>query len=451
MRILFVLHQFFPLHVTGTEQYARALALTLRSAGHEVEVFAFEPLVQYAADGAMSFRRIDDIDGIPVHRFGLHPVTAPNRELAETENPLVGEIYRDLLDDASFDLVHVFHPRHMGEAAIAGPAERGIPVVVNLMDFWFLCPNFILLQRDGSLCEGPPEGGWGCVRCLDPELHESLEALGLSESVRRIADLSSSRGQQAASPVRRAKALLGRKERMLSYLRRADLAIAPSEFLRQKFIEHGHPAAHLRRLAYGLDPDRFAGAPAKKPEPASPVLDIGYVGSITHHKGVHVLLDAVAALPDAPLAVHIYGDPRSQPGYSDRLIEETVDPRVTFHGRFDPEQLGQVLAGLDLLAVPSLWYENTPFSVLEALWFGLPVFASDLGGISEIVHDGTNGRVFAAGDAAALARCLQDALDHPESLAVAPDAKPASIAQNVEELVSIYRELIPADAAETES
>jgi len=437
------LHQFFPLHVTGTEQYARALALEMRGRGHDVRVFAFEPLVQYAADGAMCFERDEVVDGIPVHRFGLHPVTAPNRELCETENPIVGEVYRRFLDRETFDLVHVFHPRHMGEAAIAGPAERDIPVVVNLMDFWFLCPNFILLRRDGALCDGPPEGGWGCVGCLDPKLAETLDELDIKTPLAAIGAEAGSRGEHAATPVRRAHALLGRKERMLSYLARADAAIAPSRFLRGMFEQHGHPKAHMHLVPYGLDPDRFADAPAKKPSPGRPQLDVGFVGSITRHKGVHVLLDAVGQLADERIRVHVWGDPRSQPGYSDTLVQATDDPRVAFHGRFDAEDLGKVLASLDVLVVPSLWYENTPFSVLEALWFGLPVFASDLGGISEIVHHGKNGMVFPAGDSGALAACLQRALDDPEAaLTVRAGDRPGSIQDNVDTFLRLYEELV---------
>jgi glycosyltransferase involved in cell wall biosynthesis len=60
--------------------------------------------------------------------------------------------------------------------------------------------------------------------------------------------------------------------------------------------------------------------------------------------------------------------------------------------------------------VPSLWYENTPFSALEALQVGLPVVGSDLGGIAEIVQHEHNGLLFPAGDAAALAATIERVL-----------------------------------------
>ena len=93
------------------------------------------------------------------------------------------------------------------------------------------------------------------------------------------------------------------------------------------------------------------------------------------------------------------------------------DRRVRFCGAFPRAQLGAVLAGLDALVVPSQWYENTPFVVLEAMAAGVPVLASDLGGIAEVVEHEHNGELFPRGDAAALARAMVRLTQQPDRLA----------------------------------
>jgi glycosyltransferase involved in cell wall biosynthesis len=186
--------------------------------------------------------------------------------------------------------------------------------------------------------------------------------------------------------------------------------------------------------------------PPKKAAPGRPHLDVGYVGSISRHKGVHVLLEAMRRLDTRDVRLHIHGSRASQPGYSEALVDGIDDPRVTFHGAFAPAELGRVLAGLDVLVVPSLWYENTPFSVLEALHAGVPVVASDLGGIAEIVVPGQSGMLFPAGDAAALAAVLaRIAADPQRELALQP-TRPPDIAENVVRLREIYDDLVTARA-----
>ena len=78
--------------------------------------------------------------------------------------------------------------------------------------------------------------------------------------------------------------------------------------------------------------------------------------------------------------------------------------RITFRGPYGHEELAEAISSIDVLVVPSVWYENTPFVVLEAFATGRPVIASDLGGLSELVKDGVNGRTFRAGDPGALMR-----------------------------------------------
>lgn len=408
MKVLFVLHQYLPRHVTGTEQYARSLAHGLQAKGHDVEIFAYEPLIQFEAEGEDWFERDELVEGIPVHRCSVHPRHSPNRELGDYENPLAAAMFARWIASRGFDVVHVFHLKNLGAGILRELRHVGVPVAVHLMDFWFLCPNFLLLRRDGTVCDGPPEGGFGCLSCIDPALGEAVERANLRPALEALAAVPPTAGDLQATTARRAQALLARKPHLFAELERVDAVIAPSQFLRRVMVAHGLPERVVKHLPYGLDPTRGAARPELPRDRADKLLQVGYVGSITPHKGVHVAVKAVRASKRQDLRLHVHGDLASHPDYSAQLRQlASGDERIVFHGRFEPTHLGDVLRSLDCVAVPSLWYENTPFTVLEALQFGLPVVASNLGGITEVVRDGRNGMLFAPGDAEALQGALE--------------------------------------------
>ena len=451
MRILFVLHQYLPRHVTGTEQYVRSLARGLQAAGHEVAVFAYEPLIQFAAPGRDWFEQDEVVEGVPVHRCSVHPRHSANRELGEYENPLVGGIFARWFATQSFDVVHVFHARNIGLDALREPRRQGVPVVVHLMDFWFLCPNYLLLRSDGTLCDGPPDGGFGCIPCMDKSLADAVEAAQLRPHLEQIAELPPLASGLEPTPARRAHALVARKAQLFAALAQADAVVAPSRFLQRTFEAQGFPARRIRHLPYGLDASRGAVRPAAPPLRTDGALHVGYIGSISRHKGVHVAIAALRSLPRDDVRLHVHGGLESHPDYSDELRAlADGDPRIVFHGRFEPAQLGNVLSTLDCIAVPSLWYENTPFSVLEALNFGLPVLASDLGGIAEIVRHGDNGLLFPHGDAAALAAAIERLADDRDlRLRLAAGSAVPDVSADVAFLQSLYQELLAARAAPT--
>ncbi len=442
MKVLLVVHQYLPRHITGTEQYVRALARTMRKVGIDARVLAYEPLVQFDSPDRLYVERDELVEDVPVRRIGVHHRMSPNPELRDYENPLAARLLARHLDQVGYDLVHLFHPRNLGTGAVEEPLLRRLPLVVHLMDFWWICPNYLLLRRDGSLCDGPPEGGAGCVACIDPALDAGLRERGVGGPLRAIADLPTPAGNQGPSIVRQVHALLGRKDHLLALLARADRVIAPSRFLAGIYLGHGLPPARLTVLPYGLDPQRFVEMPVRKATPGRPRLDIGYVGSISRHKGVHVLLDALRHVAGDGVHLHLHGSRDSQPGYSEALIDGITDARVTFHGAFAPAQLGAVLAGLDALVVPSLWYENTPFSILEALHAKVPVIASNLGGIAEAIVDGGNGLLFPAGDSARLGAILTELAADPTRLLRLVPTAPPTIDANVAALGELYRDLL---------
>ena len=113
---------------------------------------------------------------------------------------------------------------------------------------------------------------------------------------------------------------------------------------------------------------------------------------------------------------------------------------IQFRGVFDNSKISTVLAGLDVLVVPSLWQENSPLVVLSAQACRCPVIASDLSGLSEIVSDDDNGLLFEAGNKTALARQLLRVINEPSlvSRLSAQSSTPKSTATYVDELIQVW-------------
>jgi glycosyltransferase involved in cell wall biosynthesis len=160
---------------------------------------------------------------------------------------------------------------------------------------------------------------------------------------------------------------------------------------------------------------------------------------------VHTLFEAVRQLPGAALEVRAYGDVSRFPGYT-RLLRHMArqDSRLSLMGVYDRTEVSRILQGLDVVVVPSVWYENSPNTILEAFSHRTPVVASDLGGMAELVEDGVNGLRFAPGDASSLAAKLRQLIDQPGLLAQLQEGigPVKSVAEEMTELLGVYRSVV---------
>jgi glycosyltransferase involved in cell wall biosynthesis len=125
-----------------------------------------------------------------------------------------------------------------------------------------------------------------------------------------------------------------------------------------------------------------------------------------------------------------------------RLIDG--DKRIRFAGTFGNDEILEVHRHLDVLVVPSIWYENSPNVVLEAFVAKTPVIASNSGGLAELIQHEANGLLFQMGDATDLARQLQRVVDQPTLLTSLrqgiPHAK--TVSDEMEELLETYRSVV---------
>jgi glycosyltransferase involved in cell wall biosynthesis len=215
--------------------------------------------------------------------------------------------------------------------------------------------------------------------------------------------------------------------------------IAPSHFVERTYVENGVRPDRIRVITRGFD---VAGVPSPGPRPDGP-LRVGYLGQVAPHKGVHLLVDAVRTL-DVALAIH--GPLNVDAAYVQQLrVHAGGTGRVTFHGSYAHADLPTILADLDVVVVPSLWHENSPTVISVAFTAGVPVLASNLGGLPELVRDGVDGLLFDPRPDA-LRDVLRRMIDDPSILerlrrGVRP---PRRLDEELDDLGALYRTLIAA-------
>ena len=422
MRVLYVVHQFFPRHISGTEQYVLALAKAGRAAGDDVRVFTVDPDWGRStlAPGLTKY----EFEGVPVAIHKIDPKRIHNWVLLDWWNPQVGPSFEQMLDEFRPDVVHVFHLRYVGIDRLDELEKRRIPFVVHLMDFWFICPNFLLLREepvpildqlshvsrtlDGKQlvqCDGPPDSGYGCFDCVHtgmlPWAREEWTRTRNAE--RRAAGefpADEESGEQAGF------AMTERPRRVAAALRRAATVISPSRTVKSALEKAGLAPPQLEIVPYAIDWSLLDGLP---PAPTDAV-HVGFMGTFGPHKGLAVLLEAFRGLDRRDVRLHGYGRFGDFPAYDQKLRELAAgDERIVFHGPFARKDLAKVIGGLHVLVVPSLWRENTPFVCLEARAAGVELVTSALEGMTECVPAGRGGS-FEVGEARALQRQLETAI-----------------------------------------
>lgn len=421
MRLCFVIHQFFPYAQSGTEQYCLAVAREARRRGDEVTILS----LHWAHEREHPPICLEDepYDGFRVLRLSHYQGINPNDVLRDYDNRHLEGWFRQVLDDVRPDAVHFFHLRQLGANLIPIAKANDARVVVNLMDFWYLCPRFTLRKSDGSLCEGPPDGGNGCIPCNHP---------GLKGVVPDEAPAQLKRSQPA-----RLRALLDRKGYLLQQLALADSIIAPSKFLADMFEKNGFHHDKMEVVPYGLEPDRIEAQAVERPrEP----FRLAFCGVLSPWKAPGLAINAVRMI-DADLELRIWGNTEEEmfANYIQGIRRSAEgDARIQFAGPYSGEQASNVFAEMDALVVPSTWYENTPFVVLEAFAAGVPCIASDLGGLSEVVRDGENGLLFAAGNARSLADAIARIVAEPGLYEQLKPAKSPGMTKNFDRFAAIY-------------
>jgi len=305
------------------------------------------------------------------HEVLQHQVENPRRAVAAAAalaaapwNPAAARDLRRMAERVRPDVVHVHNTWFaLSPAVLPAFGRAGVPVVMTLHNYRLLCANGLLF-RDGHPCEDcVGSHPWHGVR------HGCY------------------RGSAAQSIPVAATIALHRRRR--TWDRDVELFLALNEFSRALFVRGGLP------------PDRILVKPNSVPDPGMRTVPaersstVLVVGRLADQKGVHLLLEAWRRFANRSLELVVVGD---GPARAD--LERLGVPGVRFAGRLAPEQVRELMLAGRALAFPSRSYEGQPMVVLEALAAGLPVLASDLGGLPELLRPTGAGWLIPPGDAA---------------------------------------------------
>ena len=404
LKLLFVIHDFLPKHVAGTEIYTYNLVKRLAER-HDVHLLFCEA------------RHEQERYTVSTGHYENLPYTevVHNYQWASFEetyrDPRMDDIFRDVLDRVQPDLVHIQHLHYFSIDFIPIAKELGLPVVYTLHEFMLMCARGgQLLREDMEICERPvPEKCADCIRHQPladdygaPDRRRAMRRMsdrvpiGLRDAFERfVGPAAPAELDDTTRPIYTAAAA-ERLRYLGERMKAVDLFISPSAFLRERFVDVDMIAPdRIIHSDNGFDLAPFSDY-AHRP---SETLRFGFVGTIAEYKGVHVLVEAFDAIEDDGVELQIWGDVETFQGYKERLLPMLRNPRIKLRGRFDPKKIADVLADIDVLIVPSLWFENSPLTIHEAWLAGIPVIASDRGGMAELVEDEVGGLHFRLGDA----------------------------------------------------
>ena len=411
MRILHLVHQYPPEFVGGTELYTQTLARGLAGRGHPAAVFTRSYVPRAGA------HEWDD-HGVPVYAASAGAAGPTQRFLATFGESTLAAAFGQALDHFQPDLVHVQHLMGLPGATLDLLRARGLPYVVTLLDFWWFCANAQLVTNfDHTVCAGP--AWWtNCTRCA------------VARSGTPLA--------WAAAPLLW-PLLAQRGRRLHAGLAGAARCLATTEFVKQIYVGQGMPPDHVQVVTWGVDapPD----LPRRPAGDRRGPLQIAYIGGVAWQKGLHVLVDAVSRLP-GECELWLAGDLEIDREYAQRLAA-MAGPGVHFLGRLGRDQVWELLAQVDVVAVPSLWYETFSLLAHEAYAAGAPVVASNLGVLAQVVHHEVDGLLVPTGDVAAWEATLHRLATSPELIAALRRqiTPPLTVDQHVDRVLEVYEQV----------
>ncbi len=344
-------------------------------------------------------------------------------------NPKIEREFGKYLDSFKPDLVHIHHLAYLSSTLIKLVKDRDLPLVMTLHDYSAICPRGQMIRDDLTVCEVVKRDD--CIKCLKPQW-QGVRKLR-PQTLRGLLSLRT--GQRLLEEF---------EDKMKEMLRLVDILIAPSDFLRRKFLEYGVPSEKLMTVAHGLPLEFFTKI---KREP-SPLIRFGYLGSLIPSKGVHILIEAFNRLDPGKVSLEIWGEEarfHRERNYGKRLKQLAKNKNIFFRGSYKNEDIGIILSKMDLLVIPSLWPESFSLTLREALAARIPVIASAIGALPEAVRDGKNGLCFNSGDVDDLYSKIKWLLDNPATIEeLQKNIEPVkSIQTNVRELMEIYLQLLP--------
>ena len=431
MNILITVHHFPPVYTGGAEWRAYRTAKSLQGRGHSVTVVSIEK-IDHQTKNNLEWEE-EEFNGVPVRRLYFNLWSAPNTFSWQYNNPWIGDNIREMLREKKIDILHLISGYLISSSVLEAARQENVKTVLSLTDFWFLCPRISMINSQNKISKLPitPQK---CVQCLAEEKRRYRWPGALFP---KLMGFYWSRQKPEIEQMKE------RQNHLLKEFSRVNAVISPSKFLKNFHEQAGakNPGMVYSRQGY----EYLENLDNLSAKTKSDHFRVGYIGQFIWKKGIHVILKALKLLPDLPLTLKLYGNSSAFPDYSDKLAELAGnDPRIFWKGTFPHENISSIFQDLDMIIVPSIWYENSPNVILEAFAHKTPVIASNLGGMAELVQDQVNGLLFEPGDEVDLARQINKVIEDPSIInKLSQGIEPVkSLNQEIDEIEEIYRNVM---------
>jgi glycosyltransferase involved in cell wall biosynthesis len=404
-----------PNFIGGAELIAHYQAKALTRLGQDVIIFAGEP-----GDGGKRHQMVkDEYDGLTVYRVRPSPYEDYSKDFINFHHRDVDARFQKILDEFSPDVVHFHNIIGLSLGMIHLARKKGARTVLTVHDHWGFCHKNTVMKEEQEICGDFTR----CAECM-PFIND---------------------GGEKHVPVRM------RQDYLSLLLGEVDAFISPSEYLAGQYQAAGIGEGRFSVVWNGIDVQRFGQI---KRTPNNHCVRFTFVGYFGKHKGVHTLLEALPHLSDkSRVQINLVGDGEQLQQYRSMVKASGYEDSVKFWGKVDNRRIEEVYQDTDVLVLPSIWPENQPVSITEAMAARIPVIASRMGGIPELVIEGRTGFLFEAGNAKDLARKMSEFVADPDKMTTLGERAHHAMTKNsfdtqVGKLLRIYED---AHSAQTQS
>ncbi|MCX7945047.1 MAG: glycosyltransferase [Deltaproteobacteria bacterium] len=436
MKILFVVHGFLPFSSTGVENYTFTLAKELKKR-HDVLIYTarFDPLKEKYSDFSYQY------NGVNVVGF-FHDSTYKN--FSETySSEIADKKFNELVERFKPEIVHFQHLIFHSVGYVKALQKRDIPSVLTVHDFYYYCPNLgqrLFLGRFSCKNKTPIK----CAICFRTA-KTNITAIdkAIYKSSKRIDFLSkiSSAFPELSLLIKWLRILrihptvdeiILREREMFSFLGKMNLIISPSIHYKNFYYRiSGHQ--NIVYLDYGFEKRRQKSRLSHQYN----VLTLGFIGTISRHKGAHLLVELAREMGDQ-IRIIVWGNDKNDLILSRKLKSLT---NVEYRGVFKPEEKGKIYKEIDYLLVPSIWEENSPLVIHESILYRTPIIASAMGGNKELIIEGKNGFLFDPNKRGALIDLIKKILKERVQIKIDDDSVVMDISTHATTIEMLYNSL----------
>lgn len=354
----------------GSEKYYFELAELLKEHGHEVAFFSMKDEKNITTGDKEYF--VDKIDLNTGSKLKALDVIYSKDNYKKM---------KEALEDFKPDIVHINNfQRQLSASIIKAINEKNIPIVFTAHDVQAVCPAITMMDNDKYICEKCKGGKY--LNCVKKKCNK---------------------GSTLKSIIGAIEGYYYRVKKI--YTKKINYIITPSNFYKTKLVEDGIPDYKIEGLHNFVDLKQYD----------LEVTDEGYAlyfGRLSKEKGILNLVNAFAKLDNGTL--YIAGEGPEKENIEKIINENNLQDRVKLLGFLNADEMKDTIRKCRFVVVPSIWYENCPYSVMETLAIGKPVVGANIGGIPELVQEAKTGFVYKFDDADDLSNKMKIFFEEPE-------------------------------------